>query len=252
MAIDFKIKNIDRNSYEPAYMQLVRLVSEQIANGVLHTGDQLPTEAQFCAQYNVSPMTVRRAINILTERRLVSATQGKGTFVKSLDIGEAVFRLQELKEHWTQGSPPEVRLLEARIVSADERVARKLMIPTGERTIHMRRLILQENVATMYHREYLIYDPRRPVVEAELQITLLEGLLQGQSRGGLRRGHLAIEAVGLREEEALALELPVGSAALLLEHIFYDFDDRPVSWGGFICRADYFKLTTHIGAGADL
>jgi DNA-binding GntR family transcriptional regulator len=252
VTIDAKTKSIDRNSYEPAYMQLVRLVSEQIANGVLHTGDQLPTEAQFCAQHNVSPMTVRRAINILTEKGLVSATQGKGTFVKSLDIGEAVFRLQELKEHWALGGPPAVRLLEARIVSADERVARKLGISPGERTIYMRRLVLQEDVPTMYHREHLIYDPKRPLVEAQLQITLLEGLLQGQSSGGLRRGHLTIEAVNLREEEALALELPAGSAAFHLEHTFYDFDDHRVSWGGFICRADRFKLTTYIGAGADL
>jgi DNA-binding GntR family transcriptional regulator len=250
--IDAKTKNIDRNSYEPAYMQLVRLISEQIANGVLTTGDQLPTEAQFCSQYNISPMTVRRAINILIERGLVSATQGKGTFVKALDIGEAVFRLQEMKAQWAQGTPATVRLLEARIVSADERVARKLGISPGERVIYMRRLVLQEDVPTMYHREYLIYDPRRPLVEAQLQITLLEGLLQGQSCGGLRRGHLTIEAVNLRVEEATALELSTGSAAFYLEHIFYDFDDHPVSWGGFICRSDYFKLTTYIGAGADL
>jgi DNA-binding GntR family transcriptional regulator len=250
--MDAKTKTIDRNSYEPAYMQLVRLVSEQIADGVLNTGDQLPTEAQFCSQYNVSPMTVRRAINILTERGLVNATQGKGTFVKSLDIGEAVFRLQELKEHWAQANPPTVRLLEARIVSADERVARKLGISPGERTIYMRRLVLQEDVPIMYHREHLIYDPRRPLVEAQLQITLLEGLLQGQSSGGLRRGHLTIEAVNVREEEATALEVPTGSAAFYLEHIFYDFNDHLVSWGGFICRADHFKLTTYIGAGADL
>jgi DNA-binding GntR family transcriptional regulator len=252
MSQDTKIRTIDRSSYEPAYMQLVRIVSEQIATGVLRTGDQLPAESQFCTQYNISPMTVRRAINILAERGLVSATQGKGTFVKSLDIGEAVFRLQELKNHWSQGSPVTVRLLEAHIVSADERVARKLAIKTGERVIYIRRLILQEDIPTMYHREYVVYDPRRPLVEAQLQITLLEGLLQGQSSGGLRRGHLAIEPVNIREDEAGLLKIPVGSAAFYLEHIFYDFHDQLVSWGWFICRADHFKLTTYIGAGADL
>ncbi|MCX5812002.1 MAG: GntR family transcriptional regulator [Proteobacteria bacterium] len=249
---DANIKIIDRNSYEPAYMQLVRIVSEQIATGVVRSGDQLPAEAQFCAQYNISPMTVRRAINILVERGLVSATQGKGTFVRSLDIGEAVFRLQELKNNWAQGSLTTVRLLEASIVSADERVARKLAIAPGERTIYMRRIVLNEDAPTMYHREYVVYDPRRPLVEAQLQITLLEGLLQGQSSGGLRRGHLTIEPVNIREEEALQLKVPVGTAAFYLEHFFYDFHDQLVSWGGFICRADHFKLTTFIGAGADL
>lgn len=245
-------KIIDRRSYEPAYMQLVRIVSEQIATGILRPGDQLPTEGQFCSQFDVSPMTVRRAINILAERGLVSATQGRGTFVKSLDIGGAIFRLQELNEYWVKGSPATVRLLEARIVSADERVAGKLAISPGERTVYIRRLVLQEDVPTMYHREYLIYDPRRPLVEAQLQMTLMEGLLQGDNGGGLRRGQLTIEAVNLGEEEAAALKVPPRSAAFYLEYVFYDFHDHPVSWGGFACRADHFKLTTYIGAGADL
>ncbi len=247
-----KPKTIDRKSYEPAYVQIVRIVSEEIAAGILHPGDQLPTEAQFRLRFNVSPMTIRRAMNILVEKGLVSATQGKGIFVRCLDIGEAVFRLHELKASWTDGDHTVVRLLEASIVSADDRAAEKLAIPSGERGIYIRRLILQESVPAMYHREYLIYDPQRPVVEAQLQITSLTGLLQGQSAEGLRRGSLIMEAVTLNKEEAAILQVPDNSAAFSLEHTFYDFDDRPVSWGWFICRADLFNLTAQIGAGAEL
>jgi DNA-binding GntR family transcriptional regulator len=241
---------LDRGSFEPAYVQLVRIVSEQIADGRLRPGDQLPTEGQFCSQYDVSPMTVRRAVNILVERGLVNAVHGRGTFVKPLDIGRATFRLEELKEQWTSGQT-EVRLLEASILSADERVARKLNMAPGERAIYIRRVVLQGEIPTIYHREYLIYDPRRPVVEAQLQITSLEGLLQGQSGEGLRRGDLSIAAVNLHAEEANVLQLAAGAAAFYLEHIFYDFQDHPVSWGWFICRSDRFKLTTRVGAGAD-
>jgi GntR family transcriptional regulator len=243
---------INRKSYEPAYIQLVRIVSRQIATGILQPGDQLPSEGQLCAQQKVSPMTVRRAINILVERGLVSTAQGKGTFVKPLDIGKAVFRLQELKEHWAQGGQTTIRLLEATIFSADQHVAEKLKISPGERAIHIRRLIFEKDIPAMYHREYLVYDPKRPLVEAQLQITSLEGLLQGESSEGLRRGNLTIEAVNLKEEDAKVLQMPTGSAGFCLEHIFYDFNDHPVSWGWFICRADRFKLTTRIGADADL
>ena len=245
-------KTVDRNSYEPAYAQIVRILSEEIATGILHPGDQLPSEAQLRARFYVSPMTIRRAINILVERGLVSAAQGKGTFVRSLDIGEAVFRLQELKEHWINGDETAVRLLEASVVSLDKRVADKLTAMEGSRGIYIRRLVLRESTPAMYHREYLIYDPSRPLVEAQLQITSLTGLLQGQGGEGLRRGNLTMEAVNLDEEEALVLQVPVNSAAFSLEHTFYDFDDRPVSWGKFICRADVFVMTARIGAEASL
>jgi DNA-binding GntR family transcriptional regulator len=245
-------ERIDRRSYEPAYAQLAAILRRQIASGVFRPGDQLPSEAQLCAQYSVSPMTVRRVINMLVDSGVVTAYQGKGTFVKGLDLGEATFRLEELKGQLSGRLDTTVRLLEASIVTVDERVGRKLRIPESERAVYIRRLLLQEDIPVMYHREYLVYNPRRPVVEAELQITSLEGLFKGERSEGLRSGDLAIEAVVLRDEEAALLQMPAGSPALSLEHIFYDFDFCPISWGWFICRADRFKLSTHIGADADL
>lgn len=239
---------IDRNSYEPAYAQLAHILREQIAAGIYRPGDQLPSEGQLCAQYGVSPMTVRRVINILAESDLITAIQGKGTFVKPLDLGEATFRLEELRDQLSDRRDSLVRLLEARIAVASQRVARKLAIAVGERVVYIRRLLLQDDLPTIYHREYLLYDPRRPLVEAELTITSLEGLFKGGASEELRSGDLSIEAVIVRDEEAELLKVAAGSPAFCIEHIFYDFEGRPVSWGWFVCRADRFKLSSHIGA----
>lgn len=235
---------IDRDSYEPAYAQLARILSMQIAEGIYRPGDQLPSEAQLVAQFGVSPMTVRRAINLLLSRGIVSTAQGKGTFVRGLAITEATFRLKEVGEEDAERT---VRLLQATILPADERVARKLDVQPGTRVVYLRRLVSRAEGPTMYHREYLIYDPHRPIVEAELQITSLEGLFKGNGGQGLRRGDLSIEAVTLTQEEADLLGVPVGSPAFCLEHIFYDFSNRPIAWGWFICRADRFRLITRIG-----
>ena len=35
--------------------------------------------------------------------------------------------------------------------------------------------------------------------------------------------------------------------AWVVEHLFYDFEDRPVSWGRFIGRADRLKFSTTVG-----
>ncbi len=196
------------------------------------------SEAQLVAQFGVSPMTVRRAINLLLSRGIVSTAQGKGAFVRGLAITEATFRLQEVGEEEAERT---VRLLQATILPADERVARKLSISTGTRVIYLRRLVSRAEGPTMYHREYLIYDPRRPVVEA------LEGLFKGNGGQGLRRGDLSIEAVTLTPEEADLLGVSPGSPAFCLEHIFYDFTNQPIAWGWFIWRADRFRLTTRIG-----
>ena len=237
---------IDRSSYEPAYAQLVRILLGQIAAGVFRSGDRLPSEAQLCERYGVSPMTVRRVINILADQGVVLTEQGRGTFVKPLELGTATFDLNTLQRLFREGQST-VKLLEARIMSATERTADKLAIEVGDRTVFIRRLIFQSEKPILLHREHVIYDPARPLIEAEMGVTALRGLLNGGGGSDLKWGDLTVEATVLTEEEAVLLHSEAGVPAFQLEHIFYDFDDRPVSWGWFICSGDRLRFNATIG-----
>jgi DNA-binding GntR family transcriptional regulator len=243
--------SIDRDSFEPAYAQLAGILRHSMATGILRPGDQLPSESQLCDRYGVSPMTVRRAINILIDQGVVTAEQGRGTFVKPVAMGAASFQLTELQNLFSDPTHTSVQLLETRIVTADERIARKLVIPIKRRTIYMRRLLCTDGVPAFYHREYLIYDPARPIVESEMEVTALQHLFSGSGGSILKRGDLNIEATILTAEEACLLQAPQPMAAFCLEHVFYGFDDKPISWGWFIARADRLRFTTRVGAVLD-
>jgi DNA-binding GntR family transcriptional regulator len=239
--------SLDRKSYEPAYSQLANILRESMAQGTLRPGDQLPSEAQLCERYDVSPMTVRRAINLLADQGFVVAEQGRGTFVKPVAMGAATFQLSDSLNLFNATSETTVRVLEASIVAADERVARKLDICSGDRTIYIRRLLQTDGQPTLYHREYMIYDPMRPIVEAELEVTALQRLFNGTGETILKGGEIHLEATILTEEEAKILRAPQPMAAFCFEHLFYDFDDQPISWGWFIGRADTLRLSTQVG-----
>ncbi len=242
---------IDRDSYEPAYAQLVSILRQSMAAGILRPGDQLPSEAQLCKRYGVSPMTVRRAINILVDQGVVIAEQGRGTFVKPIAMGEASFHLRKLQDLFNDIERTTVNVLEARIVSADERVARKLAIPVGRRTVYIRRILRTDGLPSLYHREYLIYDPTRPIVEAELEVTALQRLFSGTGETILKHGDISMDATLLDEEEARLLQVQQPVAAFCFEHLFFDFDDNPISWGWFIGRADILRFTAKVGLLAD-
>ncbi|MEW5829829.1 MAG: GntR family transcriptional regulator [Chloroflexota bacterium] len=243
--------SIDRDSYEPAYAQLAGILRQSMAAGILRPGDQLPSEAQLCERYGVSPMTVRRAINLLADQGVVIAEQGRGTFVKPFAMGEATFHLRELQDLFDDTEHTTVTVLEARIVRADERVARKLMIETGERTVFIRRILRTDGLPALYHREYLVYDPTRPIVEAELEVTTLQRLFSGAGETILKRGEISMEATLLNEDEACLLQVEQPMAAFCFEHLFFDFDDKPISWGWFIARADRIRFTTQVGLLAE-
>src|SRR5512143_4358908 len=107
--------SIDRDSYEPAYAQLVNILRYSAATGLLRPGDQLPSESQLCERYGVSPMTVRRAMNSLIDQGVVTAEQGRGTFVKPVAMGAATCQLTELQNLFSDPQHSTVQLLETRI-----------------------------------------------------------------------------------------------------------------------------------------
>ncbi len=237
---------IDRDSFEPAYYQLVNILRRKVAAGVYRPGDRLPSESELCHQYQVSSITARRAIKILVQQDVADTVPGRGTFVKSPKLGTATFDLLELQSIFGDDRTA-VRILGAWSVSADERTARKLAVPVGTRAIYIRRLIFREGIPVIYHREYVIYDPTRPTVEAEMEVTALRGLFDGSGGTALKHGELSIEATVLNEEESSLMQSPQGAAAFRLEHTFYDFDERPTSWGWFICRGDRLRFKTSVG-----
>lgn len=238
---------INRQSFEPAYVQLVNILKEQIAKGVYLPGNRLPSESELCKRYQVSPMTVRRSINVLLDQGIVNTIQGSGTFVKAPDLTGVTFSLEEFNNIFKGKERTKVKILEILIIKADEITANRLAISVGERIILIRRLLVRDGDPVLYHKEQLIYDPFRPIVEAELEVTSLHGLFIGTGETKFKRGELAIEAAVLTKEEADALNTIQMQPAFRLEHIFYDFDDKPVSWGRFICRGDRLRFTTTVG-----
>lgn len=239
-------RRIERDAFEPAYSQLADILRQRIAEGEFHAGDRLPTEAELMRAYGLSPVTVRRAIKILVDERAVTATPGRGTFVEAASIATATFDLASFRAILADPAV-KVRMLAVRVLPASARVARMLEIEEGDRVVSMRRVLHRDGQPVMFHRESLTYDPRRPVVETELGVTALRDLFEGNGQVGPKRGRLTLIATTLRAEEAHHLQASVGEAAFLLEHHFIGFDDRPLSWGVFVCRADLLTFETTVG-----
>ena len=238
---------IDRESFEPPYYQLANILRRQIATGSLRPGDRVPSEAQLSELYEVSPMTARRALTILLDESLVTAARGRGTFVKPMVLTTATFGLEALEELFN-GERTSVRFLSVRTIPATERISRRLGVPVDGKVISIRRLLLRDREPVAYHREYLVFDPTRPIVEAEMGITSLQGLFDGTGETVLKRGDLGIQATVLTEKEAQRLNAAAGSAAFRIEHTFYDFQEQPVSWGWFIVAGSCLQFNATVGA----
>jgi DNA-binding GntR family transcriptional regulator len=233
-------------SRPPAYQQIAETLAERVTSGVYPEGSRLPSGSELCDEFAVSPMTMRRALTILQDQGLVFGMRGRGTFVRSIDLGDSVFRLDSLTGDWLDKSA-EIRLLSASMTRAEEKVADMLGVDPGERVIYLRRLVLYNGDPAMYHTEYIVYDPRRPLVESQLQLTSLHAFLDSGRARRFPLGELTLTAVSLDDESARALGETEGALALRLEHVFQQSDRTPVSWGWFLMRAELFRLRARLG-----
>lgn len=95
--MEYMPKSIQQTKSEFVAEQL----KKKIISGEYASGDKLPVEAELCQVFGVSRITVREAMKKLSTMGLVEIKQGKGTFVKSVDLGvfmKPLFQLVEYSE----------------------------------------------------------------------------------------------------------------------------------------------------------
>jgi len=69
---------------EPLYQQIAGDYRAKILDGVLAPGEKLPSETELMAEYDVSRVVARRAIDVLRNEGLIVSHSGKGSFVKEV------------------------------------------------------------------------------------------------------------------------------------------------------------------------
>ncbi len=74
----------------PKHALITEVMSRQIALGRWLPGSKLPTEAQLMARFNVSRITIRRALQDLMRDGLLVGRQGKGTYVNASKAARAI------------------------------------------------------------------------------------------------------------------------------------------------------------------
>ena len=99
---------IDNQSRQAVYEQIVGQVEKYVLIGVLSGGDKLPSVRNLSIELNVNPNTVQRAYTELERSGVIVTAPGRGAFVS--DQGAVV-----LKERRREMSLTELKLLVAEL-----------------------------------------------------------------------------------------------------------------------------------------
>src|SRR5512137_338704 len=72
---------VDRKNQEKLYIQIMRLLVDEIGRGTWGIGDRIPSEDELAVRYGVSKITIRQALSNLAADGYLMKIQGRGTFV---------------------------------------------------------------------------------------------------------------------------------------------------------------------------
>ena len=116
----------------PAYQQIKAHILTHIHSGHWKSGEQIPTELKLAADFDVSRMTVNRAIQELVTERVLERVQGSGTFVAKQKFNTTLIEIHNLAEDIVQrGHTYRADVIIQHMIEASDQLAQIFCLEKG-------------------------------------------------------------------------------------------------------------------------
>jgi GntR family transcriptional regulator len=124
---------LDMRSDIPIYIQIVEQVRQQVVDGGLKPGGQLPTVRALASDLRINFNTVSRAYRLLDEAGVISTQQGRGTYILEMPPPEVAERLRiESIEALARRYLNETRRLGFSLEQALDHIRQQAIIPNND------------------------------------------------------------------------------------------------------------------------
>lgn len=228
-------------SYSPLYRQLMQKLRSDIQSGVYPVHSQIPSEQELCETYQVSRVTVRKALAELTREGLLQRHQGKGTFVGVPRLCKDLKDVNSFHDSCRMmNCTPGTRVIHAQLTRATQEDRRDLLLEeTEEQVVEVVRLRLADGAPVMLETN------RFPSSYAYLLEEDLTGSLYALLQEHEAEATQAMHEVSLcyaNAQQARQLEVEPGGALLCLREIIYDQHSRPLHTSLQLIRGDRFTF----------
>jgi GntR family transcriptional regulator len=212
--------------YVPHYRRIEQALRERIAS--LQPGERVPSDAELRAEFGVSRMTARNAMQRLADEGLIARQPGRGSFVAEPPAHRRANRLMTFtREMLRRGLVPSSRLLARTVRTATPSEAAALGLPAHDRVVELRRLRCADERPMAIETTVLIGACADIVMAADLERgSLHEALVRGGFT--LRRGTGTIVAEAATDDDARLLVLEPGHPLLVERRVIADVHGRRI------------------------
>lgn len=233
-------------AFQPLYQQVAEYIKQLIVERRWQPGEMLPSEFKLADEFNVSQGTVRKALTLLTDTKIVSRRQGVGTFVSEHTAQDALFRFFPLQADGKGADLPKAELLSQEQLDPIETVQEALKITAKDKVAKLIRRRILDNEFCMLETIFL---PAKffPSIEKREDIPhTLYHFYQTAYNQTVFKTRDSIKAVLATKTDAKSLGVEKGSPLLLVTRVTESIDGKLIEYRESKCRTDHYHYQVEL------
>lgn len=227
----------------PLYLQLKESIRSEIVNKKLKSGEKIPTEVELSEKYEISRVTVRKAITELVEEGYLIKKQGKGTFVSKPKIERKIVHLISFSAACeANGLKASSEVIKREIIQPEPEVIQLLQLDPDDLVVYIQRVRYAGENPLMLENNYFPYNKYKFLLNENLDGSLYQTLKEHHIHPS-NPGETTLEIVRALEEEAQLLEVPSGEPLFLMKTVIFDQNHQPIHIGKQLIVGEGYKFT---------
>lgn len=227
------------------YYQLKEEMRRKILSNEWTEGSRIPSEAEIAKMFDVSNITVRKAVDELQKENYLVKKRGRGTFVLNRSIGQKLNKFYSFSEELTAlGIKETAKLIVFQEIVPEASIRDGLQLEADEKVFWIKRIRYMDEKAYGIEHSYI---PVRLVPELTKEMVANNGLYKT-----LRMFHVfperAVEtfsAVNISKEDAKDMNLVVNDAAINLVRVTYSGADI-IEYCQSVINGEVFHYTVEL------
>lgn len=215
----------------PLHKQISDWLKQEINSGSLEVNEKLPSENDLSEKFDVSRVTVRRALQTLENDQLIYRCQGLGSFVSDQRTHQSFSFLNDFTEELAgSGLEPSSKLISFGHENIKDRkdILSYLDIRKKEIAVKIERVRLGSGDPIAYDVTWMPVFYGQLMEGFDLEKNTLFSILENEYDIPIEKGCYRIESTIARNDLAEYLQVEENTPLLQINRITYTIGDKPV------------------------
>ncbi len=241
------MQKLDFTGRTQLYYQIYEIIKQNIKTGIYPVRSLIPSEENIATSFNVSRITVRKALDLLVMDGLIIRKRGVGTFVLPEKVEQELNKVidfnDDMKKH---GYDYSTKMIVNEIVPSTNKLSQALDLPNNALLIHIKRLRLMNNEPMCIESAYFSYDRFPKIYGIDFSSISLRDTLKKEYNVDWAYSYQKLLAIKANQDTEDLLQISKNDPILYVERVSYQNNNFPGEYIEIFYRSDSYYFVSKL------